>query len=326
MFKGRYQRVFIKVILPLIAFTVSWGVASPTLNVAGEAHASPTQATMRHSFLLGLRAPELRNLEGVTALKERVRKRLRAAHLLDYTLELERSRSELKVEVVTSMPRVQLEALLLSKGELRVVPAVKHAELLAGLRGTLPDGVFLGDDLNPEGADDLFLHSENRDVLEMFAAKLVLVGYRIHVGPALQGDSVTGFRTYLVSEGAPVLGSEGLQEVSIQAYTFPNYYFVRAFWSDTPLAGDKVGVSGIARLQSVTSAATSGGRVLVVVDDRVVSVVAVRKEIADGRLVVRLPPAAPEVQRRVATNLAGRIASGPHPCDVVVVKSSTERR
>ncbi|MEO1269728.1 MAG: hypothetical protein AAFX99_16705 [Myxococcota bacterium] len=297
--------------------------------------ASPDGVLHKHTFRLGLKDARFRNRQGVEALQTRIRARLRAAQLNDYTTSIDGPHNELKVTVTTSLGNARLRTLLLSTSTLSLVPVAPGGDTLAGLSPLLPDGVVLSEEERhvEGGASSAFLHSSDVRALTSFAQTIILPEHRVHVAPALLNSKVPGSRTYMVRNDAPNLGSGGLAGVSIHPHTYPNYYYIRAYWNDEggdattqSKATPQQQLSGASGLLAVTQvAARTTGRMLLLIDGQPASVLSVPEPIDSGVLVIRLPVADQDSQRSAARFLAGRMASGPHPCDIVVIRAAVER-
>lgn len=295
----------------------------------GGAEASPT-GLKKHIFKLGLKERSLRNKEGVEALRDRLRARLRAAQLSDYAMSIDVHHNELELTVTTRMGVTRLRELLLARGEVMLVPVSPGGDTLAGLDGLLPAGVEMEDEVfGGDPSANVFLHSADRDGLQRFVGSVVLPEFDVVVAPTYINSSVAGHRTYFVRKNAPVLGSGGLTEVVIHAHTYPNYHFVRAYWSDDEVKPEqpaqKKHASGASGLLKISRAAAKTGRAILFIDGRPRSVVSVPEAIEDGVLVIRLPVADQTSQREAARFLAGQMASGPHPCEIAIIRADVER-
>ncbi|MBH23638.1 MAG: hypothetical protein CMH57_04045 [Myxococcales bacterium] len=320
--------------LILIALLALCGVLALPVDVglgdlaSGRLEASP-RGLKKHTFKLGLKDPRLRNKDGIEALQARLRARLRAAQLTDYTMSLDVPHSELEVAVTTRVSNARLRELLLSRGDVVLMPISPSGDTLAGLDGLLPAGVEFADEVfSDKAAPSVFLHSADRDALKRFISSIVLPEYNVFVAPTYINSAVAGYRTYFVRKDAPVLGSDGLIEVSTHAHTYPNYYFIRAYWSDDEVKASQAAsgrATGAAGLLKISRAAATTGRALLLIDGQPRSVVSVPEPIEDGSLVIRLPVADQTSQREAARFLAGQMASGPHPCEIAIIRADVER-
>ena len=271
--------------------------------------------TRHHEMVLGLKDKEFRNIEGIRALRARVRARLVAAQIKNFTLKIDRSYNELHVVVHDDLDRGQLRRLLVSRGQVEVAVVKPLTEVVEQLRGSLPPGVVLDWEGREPGKGEVLLASRSQKRLSEYVNKLVLADDDVFVGRR-PGDGVAPWRTYGSSKSSPRLTSAGLSAVNVTSGVHPNYHYVSTYWTtsgDESSAGDVLAVSS----------AALGSRLALILDGFVVSTIAVATPVTNGELLFRMPTEAKHEQRLMARLIAGRLASGPHPCTIAVVSEKT---
>lgn len=299
----------------VVGLVVGWALwlgAMPGLPL-GESRAEGE----RQAFVLGLRDKALRTPDGARALEERLRARLSAAHLFDHRTRIDREHGEVWIEVASDMTPDALQTLLIARGEASFVPVGGGGELLADLRDSLPGGVELVYGRGPREVD-LYLFSPDREPLERYVAQLALGEYRVVVGPTGRGDVEQGFRTYLIPSDGKTLGLNGLEAVQVHDGVFPNYHWVRAFWTDLDQIEVEGRLAGRAGLQTFTEG-IAPGRMLLSVDGRVWASIGVHRPQEDGQLSIQVSAPTAQLQRDTARLIAAFLADDAHPCEIVVV-------
>jgi hypothetical protein len=280
-----------------------------------------------HHFLLGLKDPSRRNEAEARALAERLRARLHAARLPEHRVEVDREHFEVRVEVQSGLKRELVESLLVARGQARIVLAAPSLEDLGKLHGRLPEAVSPGLELVGE-RQEIYLQSPDRASLERFAESVswVLPGQTLAVGPAAWNQEVEGWRTWALSKEALALEGVGLREVELQRGAHPNYYYLITWWDDLSRAEAAAlpagALAGREGLETLIQQA-QGRRLLLMIDGRVVLALGEVEEAREGKLMMRLPRVEEARQLLMARQIAGLLASPPHPCALAVIRSET---
>lgn len=277
---------------------------------------------VHHEFLLGSKDEALRTEKGAEALAERLRARLRAAMLQSHKVAVDANRGEVRVEVFTEMSIEGVKAILVPRGQVTLLPTSLDVKEFEDVAELLPKGVQVGrQSVGGQGGTDIFLFAKDEHLLKETVDKLSMWNYNILVGPVLKDDArVAGFRTWLIRQGEPGLGSAGLKAATIATGTHPNYHYVTIFWGDAPQK--KGALTGMTGLYSLTRARV-GGHLLLVVDGALAHVVEVTRVAESGQINILLPPGRAEDQLAQARRTAGLLGSRPHPCEIVVISAST---
>lgn len=291
--------------LPLIAAVILGG---STPSVAADLNT--------FDFTLGLRDAALRTVSGAEMLRRATRMRLVAARVDDFSLRIDSIHHEVNVRVHTALSEGDIVEILTARGHVKLVESSPDDEVLREVGASLPDGVVL-DWVEGRRGGDLFLAAESSASLRAFVSKIALADYRLLVGR--MPDSSARYRTFLVKRGARELRGTGLLAVNIIDGRRPNFHALSTYWRLSKSPDEMTDVVEL-------TAAAKGGTLLLIIDGEVQTTTNIVDAVTDGELRWRMPDKLAAEQLVNAQKMAGKMASGAYPCDIVVVKSKAAER